>query len=181
MRKRRVEVDGRTAYVSGAALSITATITIAYFVSTDATGSESSDNTVYVVILVLLVLAAAHTFHTRNTAEPPKWMGKLEGADPKLSFRIGFLLLGVFPGDIFTSVAVGAYLSTQGDPWWHALPFVALTLLLLGGPAILVLVLGQRAQTLLPKVRDWMNNNSWIISEIVLVFFILITANSLSS
>jgi hypothetical protein len=49
-----------------------------------------------------------------------------------------------------------------------------------GAAGLLVLALGQRAQAILPKVRDWMNNNSWVISEIVLVFFILITANSLS-
>lgn len=57
-----------TAYVLGAGLATTATITIAYFVGSDASGSESSDNTIYVVILVLLLLAAAHTFHTRSTA-----------------------------------------------------------------------------------------------------------------
>ena len=38
----------------------------------------------------------------------------------------------------------------------------------------MVLVLGERAKTVLPKIVDWMNNNSWIISEIVLVFFIVI-------
>ena len=96
------------------------------------------------------------------------------------SFRLGFLLLGLFPGDIVTSVAVGAYLSNHGEPWWHVLPFLALTLLFLGLPAILVLALGQRAQTLLPKIRDWMNDNSWIVSEIVIVLFILIAANSLA-
>jgi hypothetical protein len=167
------------AYVTGAALSITATVTAAYFLSTGATGKGSSDDTVYIVVIVLLVFAGIHTFLTRKTAEPPKWMGKLQSATPRQSFRLGFLLLGLFPGDIATSVAVGAYLSTQGEPWWHVLPFLALTLLFLGLPAILVLVLGQRAQTLLPKVRDWMNNNSWVISEIVVVLFILIAANSL--
>lgn len=106
-------------------------------------------------------------------------MGKLQTASPRQSFRLGFLLLGLFPGDIATSIAVGAYLSNHGDPWWHVLPFLGLTLLFLGLPAILVLALGQRAQILLPKVRDWMNDNSWVISEIVIVFFILITANSL--
>ena len=45
---------------------------------------------------------------------------------------------------------------------------------LLGLPALMVLALGQRAETLLPKIRDWMNNNSWIVSEVVLVFFIVI-------
>jgi hypothetical protein len=29
------------------------------------------------------------------------------------------------------------------------------------------------------KARDWMNTNSWVVSEFVLVFFIAITINSL--
>jgi thiol:disulfide interchange protein len=86
----------------------------------------------------------------------------------------------VFPTDILTAWAVGTYLASHGDPWWHYLPFVLLTLLFLGLPAILLLLFGQRAQAFLPKARDWMNTNSWIVSEIVIVFFIVITANSLA-
>jgi hypothetical protein len=47
-------------------------------------------------------------------------------------------------------------------------------------PSILILLLGRRAQTLLPKVRDWMSTNSWIVNEIVIAFFIGVTANSLA-
>ena len=50
----------------------------------------------------------------------------------------------------------------------------------LGLPALLVLLLGKRAHVFLPKVRDWMNTNSWIVNEIVIVFFIAITINSLA-
>jgi threonine/homoserine/homoserine lactone efflux protein len=107
-------------------------------------------------------------------------MGELETATPKRSFRLGFLLLGVFPTDILTSVAVGGSLARHGDPWWHVLPFVLLTLLFIALPALLLIILGQRAQKLLPKVRDWMNNNSWIISEIVIGLFVALTANSLA-
>jgi Sap, sulfolipid-1-addressing protein len=168
------------AYIAGAALSITAIVTIAYFVSSGASDAGASNDTLDIVVLVLLVAAAAHTFLARKTAKPPKWMGKLQAASPKLSFKLGFLLLGVFPTDILTSWAVGTYLASHGDPWWHYLSFVLLTLLFLGLPAILLLVFGQRAQAFLPKVRDWMNTNSWIISEIVIALFIVLTANSLA-
>jgi hypothetical protein len=168
------------AYLAGAALSITAIVTIAYFVSNGASDAGASNNTLDIVILVLLVAAAVNTFLTRKTAKPPKWMGKLQAATPKLSFKLGFLLLGVFPTDILTSWAVGTYLASHGDPWWHYLPFVLLTLLFLGLPAILLLVFGRRAQAFLPKVRDWMNTNSWIISEVVIALFIVLTANSLA-
>lgn len=47
-----------------------------------------------------------------------------------------------------------------------------LTLLLAGLPLLVLLLLGERGQVLLPKLRDWMNTNSWVVSEIVLVFFL---------
>jgi len=167
------------AYLAGAALSITLIASIAYFASSGAPRKGGSNNVVNVIVLVLLLVAMAHVFRTRKESEPPKWMGKLQTASPKFSFRLGFLLLGVFPTDILTSVAVGSYLSSHGDPWWHLLPFLLLTLLFLALPALLLLVFGKRGQAFLPKARDWMNTNSWLVSEIVLVFFIAITINSL--
>jgi hypothetical protein len=32
----------------------------------------------------------------------------------------------------------------------------------------------------MPKAREWMNTNSWVVNEVVIVFFILITVNSLA-
>jgi Sap, sulfolipid-1-addressing protein len=167
------------AYVLGAALSITLMVTIAFFALNGVSDAGASDDALYIVVLVLLVLAALHTFLTRKTSKPPKWMGKLQSASPRFCFTLGFLLLGFFPTDLLTSVAVGTYLAAHGDPWWHALPFIALTLLFLGLPALVVLMIGQRAQKLLPKVRDWMTTNSWVINEIVICFFIVLTATNL--
>jgi hypothetical protein len=168
------------AYVAGASLSITAIVTIAFFAGTGASDAGASNDTLEIVVLLLLVAAALHTYLKREESEPPKWMGKLQTANPKFSFKLGFLLLGVFPTDILTSFAVGSYLSSHGDPWWHYLPFVLLTLLFLAAPALLLLAFGQRAQAFLPKARDWMNNNSWVVSEIVIGLFIVITINSLA-
>jgi hypothetical protein len=33
---------------------------------------------------------------------------------------------------------------------------------------------------ILPRVRDWMNRNSWMVSEIVIVFFLALTIASLT-
>lgn len=168
------------AYVLGAALSISIVVSVAYLGISGVSERDGND-TVDIVLIALLAFLMVHTFRTRKTAEPPKWMGRLQTASPKLSFRLGFLLLGIFPTDIITSVTVGSYLSSHGDPWWHYLPFLGLTLLLLGLPGLLVLAMGRRAHELLPRVRDWMNDNSWIISEAVILFFIAIEINSLAS
>jgi drug/metabolite transporter (DMT)-like permease len=167
------------AYLAGAALSITLIVSIAYLASSGAPRKGGSNNVVNIIVLVLLLAAMVHVFLTRKSSEPPKWMGKLQTASPKFSFTLGFLLLGVFPTDILTSVAVGSYLSSHGDPWWQVLPFLALTLLFLALPALLLLIFGKRGQAFLPKARDWMNTNSWVVSEIVIVFFIAIVINSL--
>ena len=168
------------AYMGGAALSITLIVTIAFFVGSGASDSGTSDDTLYIVVLVLLVAAAVHTFLTRKTAQPPKWMGKLQTADGRFSFKLGFLLLGVFPTDILTSWAVGSFLAASGDSWLHLLPFLLLTLFFLALPSLLVVALGERAQTFLPKVRDWMSENSWIVGEAVIGLFIVITIDSLA-
>ncbi|WAC97457.1 GAP family protein [Streptomyces sp. NA13] len=167
------------AFVAGAALSVTALVTLAYFLGTGADRS-GGDHTVDVIVLVLLSAAAVHVFLTRKTSKPPRWMGSLQRATPKKAFRLGFLLLGVFPTDILTAFAVGGTLARDHDPWWHVLPFVLLTLLFLALPSLPLVFMGERAERLLPKVRDWMNDNSWITSEIVLALFIALTAKSLA-
>ena len=169
------------AYIAGAALSITLIVTIAYLVLNGAADQGASNDTIYVIVLVLLVAAMVNVYRKRKTSEPPKWMGKLQTATPKFAFTLGLLLLGVFPTDIISSFSVGGSISRDGHPWTYTLPFILLTVFLVALPGLLVLVLGKRAAVFLPKVRDWMNNNSWVVSEIVIVLFIVLTANSLAS
>jgi cytochrome c biogenesis factor len=138
------------AYVFGAALSITAFVTAAYYLLNGISDQGASNDSIYVVVLVLLVLVALHVYRTRETAEPPKWMGKLQTASPRFAFTLGFLLLGVFPTDILTSVAVGSYLAAHGDPWRHGRPFFGLTLLFLATPALILVAFGARAESVLP-------------------------------
>jgi len=76
---------------------------------------------------------------------------------------------------------VGVKVARDGDPAWQLAGFVALTLFWVALPALLVLVMGKRAQEFLPKVRDWMNNNSWVVSEGVIALFVVIELKSLLS
>jgi Sap, sulfolipid-1-addressing protein len=173
------------AFLVGVLLTVTFFVTLAYIVArllrNAAGGShkEGSGQVVDVILLLLLLVAGVFVFLNRKKAEPPRWMGRLQTATPRLSFTLGLLLLGVFPTDIITSISVGSYLARNDDPWWYCLPFVLVTLLLTALPVLLVLVAGRRARALLPKVRDWMNTNSWIISEIVIAFFVGIEVKSL--
>ncbi len=132
-----------------------------------------------VIILVLLLFLAFNVYRKRNDSEPPKWMGRLQEASPGFSFRLGFLLLGIFPTDIVTSVTVGAKLARAGLPWWPTLVFVAVTLLVLAMPALTGGRAGRACADVPPQARDWMNANSWIVSEIVLAIFIVLEIRNL--
>jgi hypothetical protein len=167
-------------FIAGAALSITTTVSAAFFIGGGSTNGSSGDDTIYWIVLALLAVAMLRTFLKREESEPPKWMGKLQEASPTFSFRLGFLLLGVFPTDILTSVAVGSYLAAHGDPWWHAFPFIGLTVLLLATPLLSLLLVGERGQAFMPKARQWMIDNAWIVNELVLLLFVGITISSLA-
>jgi hypothetical protein len=168
------------AYITGAALSITAFVSLAYLLGGGGREGGPSSDLLYWIVLVLLVVLMVRTYLKRREATVPKWMEKLQTATPKFAFTLGAALLGVFPTDILTSVAVGSYLAAHGDPWWHLLPFLGLTLFFLAIPSLLIVALGQRAHVLLPKVREWMTTNSWVVNEVVLALFVLITINSLA-
>jgi hypothetical protein len=56
---------------------------------------------------------------------------------------------------------------------FYALPFLILTVLLVSIPLLLLVLLGPRADVILPKIRAWMNANSWIVSEFVIVLFLV--------
>lgn len=138
-------------------------------------GGSSRSGAIHVAIAVLLIAAMVYTYTTRQRASTPSWMSRLEGATPAMSFVLGFLLLGVVPTDVFTSFSVGSYVAAEGDGWIHILPFVLLTLAFLAAPALAVAAFGARARVWLPRARDWMNSHSWIVSEVVLGLFVLLS------
>jgi threonine/homoserine/homoserine lactone efflux protein len=175
------------AFLAGAALAVTVGTMVAYgvFRLVEIAARPTSKGTVGTVIdwlvITLLLFLIVRTYLRRRDTKPPRWMGKLQTANTAWSFRLGLLLFLVMPTDILTMTTVGASLARRGDPWWQALPFVVLTLLLVGLPLLDLVLLGKRAEVLLPRVRDWMTTHSWVINEAVLVFFLALTVKGLGS
>lgn len=167
------------AFVAGAALSISLVVSLAYALGIGARMQGGSRPLVSAIVLVALLFAMVHTYTTRADAEPPKWMRTMETATTRFSFKIGFFLLGFFPTDIFTSVAVGSYLVATDAPLIYAAPFVFLTLGVLSLPALLLVAFGDRAEAALPRVRSWMNDNAWLVNEFVLLLFVGMSLNNL--
>jgi len=169
------------AFITGATLATTIGVTAAYMLSSTAataTGGARSDVIDYGIIVLLLSLVVV-VFRKRRHSQPPRWMSELQTATRRFSFNLGFLLFFVMPGDIVTMVTVGAYAAHHGSPWWHTLPFILLTALLVGAPVMVLLLLGNRANIILPRMRDWVDTNSWIVNEIVIGIFLVMTVSGL--
>jgi hypothetical protein len=76
------------------------------------------------------------------------------------------------PSDIIIMLTVGVNLAQNNSGLVAALPFIGATVLIAAIPLLLYLLFRRRAQRLMPKVRDWMNSNSWLVNIIVCVVFI---------
>jgi threonine/homoserine/homoserine lactone efflux protein len=168
------------AFVLGVTAATTTGVTIAYLLLSGAAPDSDSGNTwLDYTVVALLTFLIFRVFQHRTNTEPPAWMSKLQEATPKLSLRMGFLLYVVMPTDIICMITVGGFLSTNDEPWWNSLGFISLTALIAGLPLLTLLLMGDRADVILPKMRDWMTHNSWIVSEAVIVFFLLVALNGM--
>ena len=167
------------AFIVGAAIGVTLglilTTALASLVTLGDPGDTGSAGKIIQIVLVALLIASAvRNWVKRATIEPPKWLGALMEADEKKAFGLGFLLLTIFPSDAVVLLTVGANLEQNGDSVIDALPFIGLTVLIAALPLLGYLLFRRRAIQAMPKVRDWMNANSWLINIIVCVIFIVL-------
>jgi Sap, sulfolipid-1-addressing protein len=171
------------AFIAGAAIGVTAGVIVtrglASLLGSSTSFGDSSDpgalGTIIQFVLVgLLIVLAIRNYVKRATIEPPKWLGALMEADEKKAFTLGLLLLTIFPSDAMVLLTVGANLEQNGDTVFDALPFIGLTVLIAAAPLLAYLLFRRRAVEAMPKVRDWMNTNSWLVNITVLVIFIVL-------
>lgn len=168
------------AFVIGAAAA-TALGTAISFVAAKKFGLHGADELhkqvwIYWLLIVLLVLLGIRILMRRkqNTAAP-KWMGKIQTTKPSRSIVLGFVLFLIFPTDLISWLTVGAEFASHDNPYWYTLVFTLIVALFTAIPLFLLLLLGKRSEIVLPRIRQWMDTHSWIVSEILVVFFILLS------
>jgi hypothetical protein len=138
----------------------------------DPTNSGSIGKLIQYALVGLLVALAVKSFLRRETVEPPRWLGALQRADWRRALKTGVLVIWLMPGDIIVMLTVGVNLKHNDATLVAALPFIGATVLLAALPLLLYLLFRRRAQRLMPRVRDWMNANSWLLNILVYVVFI---------
>jgi hypothetical protein len=170
-------------FLAGVVIAVTAGVTITYTLATvlggsmslgDPSNSGSLGNIIQYLLVGLLVFLSIKNYVGRETIEPPRWLGALQNAGPRTAFTTGLLLLSVFPSDLVILVTVGVNLAQNNAPLLGAVPFVVATILIAALPVLSYLLFRRGAQRVMPKVREWMNTNSWLVNIIVYVVFILL-------
>jgi len=170
-------------FLVGVIIAVTVGVTVTYTLATvlgnsvslgDPSDSGSIGNIIQYVLVGLLVFLSIRSYLGRQTREPPRWLGALQNAGPRTAFTTGLLLLSVFPSDFVILLTVGMNLAQQNAGLVAALPFIGATILIAALPVLSYLLFRHRAQRAMPKVRDWMNANSWLVNIIVYIIFILL-------
>src|ERR687897_129832 len=170
-------------FLTGVVIAVTAGVTITYTLASalgnsislgSSSESGSLGNIIQYLLVGLLVFLAIKSYVRRESIEPPRWLGTLQNAKPGTAFKTGLLLLSVFPSDFVILLTVGVNLAQNNASLLAAVPFIAATVFIAALPLLFYLVFHRRAQRAMPKVRDWMNANSWLVNIIVYVIFILL-------
>ena len=170
-------------FITGVVIAVSVGVTITYTLATvlgnsvslgDPSHSGSLGNIIQYLLVGLLVFLSIRSYVGRETSEPPRWLGALQNAGPRTAFTTGLLLLSVFPSDLVILVTVGVNFAQNNASLVGAVPFVAATILIAALPMLSYLLFRRRAERAMPKVRDWMNTNSWLVNIIVYVVFIVL-------
>jgi hypothetical protein len=170
-------------FIAGVAIATTVGVAIALAIVSllgnslslgDPSNKGSTGHIIQYLLVGLLVALAVKNYVRRETVKPPSWMGTLQSADSKKALTTGLLMILAMPSDIIIMLTVGVNLVQHNGGLIAALPFVAATVLVAALPLLLYLLFYRRAQRLMPKVRNWMNANSWLVNIIVCVVFIIL-------
>jgi hypothetical protein len=140
----------------------------------DPSDSGSTGTIIQLVFVGLLILLSIKEYLGRATAKPPKWMAALQTSTPRKSLRTGLIVVAIMPSDLLIMFTVAVGLEQGGKSLLSAIPFVLLTALVAAIPLLAYTLFRERAARVMPKVRDWMNENSWLVNIIVFVVFIVL-------
>jgi hypothetical protein len=131
----------------------------------DPSNEGSIGKLIQYVLVALLVVMAVKNYVRRESVEPPRWLGALQRAEWQMALKTGLLVIWLMPGDIIVMLTVATNLVQNDVGLVAALPFIMATVLIAALPLLFYLLFQSRAQRLIPRVREWMNTQSWLLKH----------------
>lgn len=160
--------------------------------ASEAAGSGGAESTLSgVVKLVLgaaLLGAAARKWRRRprpgDEPQMPRWMGAFESATPLRSFALA-AGLSANPKNLAFLLAATATISASAATSAEQVATLVVFVLLASAGAVVPVVayfaMGERAETAMPPVRDWMlRNNAAVLAVIFVIFGVKLVGDSIA-
>ncbi|MGB0836725.1 MAG: GAP family protein [Flavobacteriaceae bacterium] len=169
-------IKNSVSYILGITFGITCLTSISYlflsYYHIDAPNPAYQQKIKVAISIILIYLMIKNFLNKNKLTKKPKWMQSLQNASLKSIFLIGFGLVLFMPADIGVALSVGGVLVAKNQGLAHALPLFITVMILISSPLDIYLILGKRGPKLMEKVNKWINNNGWVINEIVYMMFI---------
>ena len=171
------------AYLSGILIALIGGVSLWLWIFSNlltesSVGADTSGDTglkpTQIALVGLLIYLAIHTYLNRENVQQPKWLTGLNAMKPARAVVLGLMLILLFPSDFVILMTVGATLADANQELSAAVPFIAATFLLAAAPLLFYLIFRRKMETVMPKVRDWMGANSWLVNIFVYVIFIFL-------
>ena len=123
---------------------------------------------------VALILFGIYKWFTRKRAEhTPKWMSSLTTISPVRAFVTALVLVVVNPKVLFICAAAGLAIGTEGlgttGAWLADLFYVLVAGSTVAMPILAYLVMGERLDEPLARLKEWMEANHATLVAIILV------------
>lgn len=166
------------AFALGWVGGLAAVTVLVLLVAGDADSSNGTSTAVAVVTLLfglVLLLVAARQWQARprGDAEPsmPGWMAAIDEFTAARALGLGVLLSAVNPKNLALAVATGAGLAqaglSAGGDVAGVIVFVGIASLTVAGPVLAYLVVGERAESVLGDVKQFMVDHNAAIMTVV--------------
>lgn len=148
-------------------------------VSTGGGDASPVSGVIKLVLGVLLLLLAAKNWRSRpaegEEAELPSWMSALDKFNAAKSLGIAALLSGINPKNLALTVAAAATISASGLETGSQVivmvVFIVVGSVTVAGPVLLNLVMGEKAEAGLNRLREWLAaNNNTVMAVLLLIF-----------
>ena len=130
---------------------------------------------VKIVLGAALLLVAVQQFRgrpkDRDEAALPKWMASIDSMKPLTVLGLAALLGGVNPKNLLLAVSAGASIAQTGiSGGEQAIAYAVFALIGtigVGTPVVIYFVLGERSESMLATLKDWMGRHNAVIMAVL--------------
>ena len=124
---------------------------------------------------VLLLPIAVRQFRGRprdgEDAPMPKWVGRIDEIRPMAALGFAVVLAAVNPKNLLLAVSAGASIAQTGisgaDQAIAYAVFALIGTIGVGAPVVIYFALGERSETMLAALRDWMGRHNAVIMSVL--------------